>query len=162
MLDPDARRARGRVGDQLGTLGHARHPQPRLGQPARGRDNIRQDRARLRIDDYWHAERRGDRIDGDVVVCRADPAGREQIIVPRAKRVHRVGDALDNVRDDPHLGEPDALIVEPGRDLRDILVLCAARQDLVADHHQRGGPDTLRSHGAPVTHAAPCSSELCT
>ena len=33
------------------------------------------------MDDDRHAERRGDRVDGDVVMGRADPAGGEQIVV---------------------------------------------------------------------------------
>jgi Entner-Doudoroff aldolase len=34
IADLDPRRARHAVGDQLGALGHPRHPQPRLGEPA--------------------------------------------------------------------------------------------------------------------------------
>ena len=82
-------------GDQLRALGHPRHPQPRLGQPARaGRVIILEDRPRFGMDDDRHAERRRDRVDGDVVVRRPDPAGREQIVVARAQRVHRLADAL--------------------------------------------------------------------
>ena len=87
------------------------------------------------MDDHRDAESRRDRIDGDVVVGRADPAGREQIIVRGAKQIDRLANPLLVIGHDPHLRQPDALIVQPGRDLRDILVLGAAGQDLIADHH---------------------------
>ncbi len=46
----------------------------------------------------------------------------------------------------------DALAVEPSRELRDILVLCPARQDFVADHRQRRGPGfRLLDDSPPVT-----------
>ncbi len=135
------------MGDQLGALGHARHPQPRLVEPAGPvAVIILEDLARIGMDHDRHIERRGDRIDGDVVVGRPDPAGREQIIVAGAERIDRLDDALLVVGDDPHLGQPDALVVEPGRELRDILVLGPARQDLVADHRQGGGPGLLFAH----------------
>ena len=102
---------------------------------------ILEDRARLGMDDHRHAERRGDRVDGDVVVGRADAAGGEQIIVRGAQRVDRLGDPLLDVGHHAHFGQPDALDVQPARDLGDVLVLGAAREDLVADHDQRGGPD---------------------
>ena len=94
------------------------------------------------MDDDRHAERGGDRIDGDVVMGRADAAGGEQIIVARrAARSPPRRSARSIVGHDPHLGQPDALQVQPGRDLGDIAVLGPARQDLVADHEQRRRPD---------------------
>jgi hypothetical protein len=79
-------------------------------------------------------------------VRRPDAAGREQIIVAGPQRVHRVCDPLDVVGHHSHLGEPNALLVEPQRDLRDVLVLRPAGQDLVTDHQQRGGPATRIGH----------------
>ena len=73
--------------------------------------------------DDWYPERLGHRINGDVVVRRSDPAGREQIIVLGPKRVHALRDPRDVVGHDPHLGEADTLLVQPKRDLADILVL---------------------------------------
>ncbi len=93
-----------------------------------------EDRPRVGMDDHGHTERGGDRIHRDVVMRWADPAGGEQIIVCGAEQVHRLADAGEVVGDDPHLGQADALIVQPGRHLRDILVLRAAGKDLVADH----------------------------
>ena len=93
-----------------------------------------------------HTECRGDGVNGDVVVGRADAAGGEQIIVARAERVDRLDDPLGDVGDDAHLGQPDALDVEPGRELRDVPVLRPPGQDFVADHRQRCRPD--------ATHAA--------
>ncbi len=133
--------AGGRIGEKLGAFGHPRHAQARFGQlqipwPI----IILEDSPRLGMDDHRHAESRRNRIDGDVVVGRADPAGREQIVVSGTEQVDRLADPLLVVGDDPHLGQPDALLVQPGRDLRDILVLGPAGQDLIADHHQSGGP----------------------
>ena len=54
-----------------------------------------------------------------------------------------------------HLAQPDALDIQPGRDLRDIPVLRPARENFVADHDQRGGPGAggIR-HGAVIAAAA--------
>ena len=85
IADADARRARHPVGDQFGAIGDARHPQPRLGQPDTARRIIAfQNRPRFGVDDDIDVQRLGDRIDGDVVVRRADPAGGEKIVVAGA------------------------------------------------------------------------------
>ena len=77
----DAGRARHPVLDQLGALGHAGHAQPRLGDPAATGIISLEHGARPGMDDHRHAERGGDRIDGDVVMGRPDAAGGEEIIV---------------------------------------------------------------------------------
>jgi hypothetical protein len=76
-----------------------------------------------------------------------DAAGREQIIVSAPQRIGGVRNRLHHVRHHPHLAQPDALKVQPGADLRNILVVGAARQDLVADHQHGGGPDAWLIHG---------------
>ena len=55
------------------------------------------------MDDDRYAECGGDRIDGDVVMGRADPAGGEEIIVAHPERVHRLADRRHVVGDDAHL-----------------------------------------------------------
>ena len=92
------------------------------------------------------AERGGDRIDGDIVMRRPDAAGGEQIVVARPQRVDGFDDAILYVGHDSHFGEPDSLQIEPERDLRNILVLSAARQDFVTDHTQCGCPDAFACH----------------
>ena len=59
------------------------------------------------------------------------------------------GDALDSLDDavldvgnDANFGKPNALNLQPARDLRDVFVVRSAREYLVADHDQRGGPDS--------------------
>jgi len=58
----------------------------------------------------------------------------------RAELVHRRGNSAHVVRDDPHLGETDTVLIEPFGDLGDIPVLSPSRQDLVADDDKRRGP----------------------
>jgi hypothetical protein len=158
IAQPDAGRSGHPVLDQLGALGDPRHPEPRLGHPAASRIIGFEDRARPGMDDDGPAERRGDGIDGDVVMGRADPAGGEQIIVLGAERVHRRRDPFDHVGDHPDLVQPDALEVEPAADLGDIAVLGPARQDLVADHQQGGGPDAFGGQGAGLRRFEPSRS----
>src|SRR3546814_12940029 len=67
-------------------------------------------------------------------------------ILTRANRVQRIDDLDLDVGNDPHFAETDPLHVEPGRDLRHILVLRAARENLVADHQHGGGPDSFVAH----------------
>src|SRR3546814_17545179 len=82
------------VGDEFGAVGGARHAQPRLGQLAAARRIIAfENRAGIGVDDDADAERLRHRVDGDVVVRRADAAGGEDIVVARANSVHR-SDAL--------------------------------------------------------------------
>ena len=98
------------------------------------------------MDDDIDPKRLGDRIDGDIVVGRADPAGGEHIVIARAQRVHRIDNLILNIGDDPHFAQANPLHVEPGRDLRDILVLRAARENLVTDHQHGGCPDAFVAH----------------
>src|SRR3546814_6283535 len=81
-----------------------------------------------------------------VVVGRADAAGGEDIIVARPQRVQRVDDLVLDVGNDAHFAQANTLHVEPGRDLRDIPVLGAAGENLVADHQHGGSPDAFVAH----------------
>ena len=98
------------------------------------------------MDHHAHAKRGGNRVHRDIVVRGADAAGGEEIIVAFAQRVHRLNDPVFLVRYDAHLGQADALHLQPFGHLRDILVVRAAGQDFVADNDERGGPDTI-GHG---------------
>src|SRR3982750_2748208 len=61
-------------------------------------------------------------------------------MVAGTKRVHRLADAGEIVGNDAHFRKADAVVVQPRRQLRDILVLRPARKDLVADHNESGSP----------------------
>ena len=83
-------------------------------------------------------KRLGDAIRRDVVVGRADAAGGEEIGVAAAQGVDRRDDLLLHVRHDADLAQIDA---DPGQvlgDVADILVLGAAREDLIADDEKSG------------------------
>ncbi len=82
---------------------------------------------------------------------RADPAGGEDVIEPPAHLVDRGDDDLGHVGNDPRLAQPDPGLVEPAGKKAQILVLGAARQDLVADDQHAGGDDPgLGSHAAGI------------
>ena len=131
------------IGYKVRAFGYPRHPEPRLGEsPARGIMPLK-DGARLRMNDDRQSKRRRDRIDGDVVVRRPDPARREEIVVRRQERMDRIADPLRIVRHDAHLAQADALDVQPAGDLGDVAVLRSAREDLVADDDQGCRPDSV-------------------
>ena len=92
------------------------------------------------------AERLGDRVGGDVVVGRADAAGREEIVVARAQRVERGDDLLLDVGHDARLAHLDADAGQIFGDIADVAVLGAAGEDFVADD-ENGGGDGLVGHG---------------
>jgi hypothetical protein len=71
-------------------------------------------------------------------VGRPDPAGGEDIGAAMSERIECVDDRSLLVADHPHFLEIDANRRQIFRDIADILVLGAARQDLVADHQQCG------------------------
>ena len=85
----------------------------------------------------------GDRVDSDIVVGRPDASGGEQLVVAHPKRIFRFDYGVAVIGDHAYFPQPDPLHIQPGRDLRDILVLGSAGQNLVSDHDQRGGPDTF-------------------
>ncbi len=95
------------------------------------------------MEHHRHAQRLGNRVDGDVVMRRANPAGGEQIIVARAQRVDCLDNRLLDIGHHAHLAQADALHVQPEGDLADILVLRAAGKDFVANDDERGGVDAV-------------------
>jgi len=98
------------------------------------------------MDDDSDSERGSYGIDGDVIMRRPDSTGREKIIISGSKLVDRGRDLRLDIRHDPHFGETDPLLVQPCRDLRDILVLSPTGQDLIADHQQRSRPNSFVAH----------------
>ncbi len=80
------------------------------------------------MQDHRDLQRRRNRLDGNVVVRRSDTAGREDIVIGRTQIIHGPADRRHIVRHDTHFVEADALHIQPGRDLRDILVLRPPRE----------------------------------
>ena len=141
IVNLDARSAGIRVAEELRAFGCPRHPQARIGEPARPiAVIILQDLPRLRVNHHGNTEGGCDRVHRDIVVRRTDAARREEVIVRRAQHIHCFSDPGPVVGNDADLGEPNPLLVQPDSDLADVLVLRPARQDLVADDEQRGGP----------------------
>ena len=103
----EARRLRDRVFDQLGAGRNPRHAQPRLVQigppgcaragapPPAGSTSIGTPKA-LAIE-----------FGGDVVMGRADAAGREDVGIAGAKRVDGSDDLVLDIRNDPDLADVD-------------------------------------------------------
>jgi hypothetical protein len=102
-----------------------------------------QDDERARIDVDGHPERLGHAVSGNVVMGRPDTAGGEDIDVARPKRLKRIDDRPLLVTDHPHFLEIDPERGQIFRDIADVLILGAAGQDSVADHHEGG--DLFRS-----------------
>jgi len=126
-----------RVVDERGALGHARHAQPPRRHLARAVMRLQQRDDGL-VQNHGQAKRFGDRIRGDVVMSRADPAGGEDIAVAGGQRPHRVDDLRFDVAHHPRLGQPDAERGQLHRDMVQIHVLGAAREDFVADDQDGG------------------------
>ena len=81
----------------------------------------------------------GDAFGSNVVMGRADTAGRKEISVPRPQRVHRGNDLRLLIGNDPHFSQIDADAGQKFGDVADVFILGAARQNFVADHQHRGG-----------------------
>ncbi len=112
----------------------------RLGELEAARHVVgRHHRQRPRIEVDRHIESLGDRIGSDVIVGRTDATGGEQVVVTVAQHIDGGDDFHLVVGDNASLLELDA---EPGKMLgkeADVLVLGAAREDLVADDQHGGG-----------------------
>src|SRR5262245_31000126 len=144
IADPEARCPRHLVEDEIGSLGHARHPHARFVHLGTGRLHpLVQDGERTRIDAYRHSERLSYAVGSDGVMGRPDTASREDIGVTMPKRVKRIDDSTLLVADHPYFLEIDPERGEVFRDIADVLILGAAGQDFIADHQE--GADLLRS-----------------
>src|SRR5208283_827059 len=98
----------------------------------------------------FDAERRRYRIGGDVVMRRADAAGREKIIVTLAQRIDRRDNLSCDIGNHARLAEIDADLAQLIGDIGDVLVLRAAGQDLVAyDKDRRRDGCRLRHDLSP-------------
>src|SRR5208337_1665990 len=102
-----------------------------------------QDGGRARIDVDRNPERLSDAVGGDVIMGRSDTASREDIGIAVPERIDRIDDRPLLVADHPHFPEIDPERGQIFRDIADVLVLGAARQDFVANHQQGG--DLFRS-----------------
>ena len=121
---------------------NARHAHARLVEFAADLGQaLLQDRDRLGMKFERNAEGLGDAFGGDVVMRRPDAAGGEHIGVFRAQRVERLDDRGLVVGDHPHFLQVDADRGEIIGDVADVLVLGAARQNLVADDKHGRGDD---------------------
>ncbi len=143
---PDARCARHLVGNQIRTVRHPRHSQTAGVYAAASFIICMQRRAGLWVDDHLYPQRRRDGINGDVVMRRADAAGREQIVVARPQGVDRLDNCILVIRHHPHFFQTNALDIQPQGNLADVFVLGAAGEDFIADNHKRGGVDAGFCH----------------
>ena len=135
-----ARRGGNRIVDQHRAFGDAGHALARLVEldphPFIAR---RQQGARVFSHRDPRAKGRADRIGGDVVMGRADPAGGEYMAVAPGQRAHRLADRRRVIADHAHFAQVDPRLREPAGEVMGIAVAGAPREDLVADHqHCRG------------------------
>ena len=103
-----------------------------------------------------HAERGGDAVHGDVVVCRAD-AARGQHVVERGRELaHVARDLGDHVGDHVHARHVDTLAAQLAQQVGRVLVLDLPRQDLVADDDDPGGGHrAIRQRRLPILGRVP-------
>ena len=151
ISDPDARRTRKPVFDQVRPFRDARHAKPLVVKTAARGVILLQRGPRLGMDHNAHPKSRRNGIHRNVVMGRPDAASREQIIIARTKGVHRFYDGGLIIGHHSHFLQADALDIQPERNLRDILVGGPARKDFIANHDQCGSPDTGLGHGNLLT-----------
>ena len=103
--------------------------------------------ARFGMNDERDAKRRRDALGRDVVMRRADAAGRQDVIEFAPDLVDGRDDRRGIVGDDSRLAQPHAGLVETLGEKPQIRVLDAAGEDLVADDQNAGGDGFLRLVG---------------
>ncbi len=103
----------------------------------------RQNGTGIRVHHHLAAQRGGNGIHGDVIMGGADAAGGEQIIIAHSQRVHRFRNSSHVIGHHPHFLQADALHAQPFRQIGQVRILGAARQDFIADHQQGGGVDAF-------------------
>ena len=127
VLQTEAGRDRDLVLDEAGTMRNTRHAQPcRCRLDTATRVILEHERFDLGMMIDRHAEGLGDTVGRDVVVRRADAAGREDIGVTAAQLVDGVDDLVLEVADDTHLFQADTDHRAVIGDRADILILRAS------------------------------------
>ncbi len=135
----NAGRTRHLVGDKISAIGHAGHAQAaRVDTTARFIIGM-QDGASLWMNNNIDAERGCNRINGNVIMRRANAAGGKQIVIACTQEVYRLYNGIHVIGDHTHFAQANALNIEPKRNLANVFVLCSAREDLVADDYKRCG-----------------------
>jgi len=146
IANPEARRSRHLVEDEIRALGDARQAQARLVHLGTGRLHpFVQDGERARIGVDRHTERLRHAVGSDVTVGRPDSAGGEDIGVAMPERIECVDNRSLLVADQPHFLEINTECRQIFRNIADVLVLGAAGQDLATDHQERGRDKLVRS-----------------
>jgi hypothetical protein len=135
VIEPKPGRIADRVVDQHRAGGDARHFKTRFVQI---RAAAAQPFDGLGVELQWHAERACDGLGGDVVVRRADAAGRKNIAVFRAALVQLRDDRRLIVTNDTGLDELDAEFRKLEAEELQVRILRLSGQDLVADNHHAG------------------------
>ncbi len=100
-----------------------------------------QHRFGIRVLDNRSAKRTRDRVDADVIVCWSDAACGKDIVVSGTAGIDGGDNRPHLVRDDARFAELDTLNIQPFAKISEVRILCASREDFVADNDQRGGPD---------------------
>ena len=135
VADGKARRGGDRVVDQRGAARHGGHALA-CGIELAGRIGSLHARPGLGVRFPWNAEGLSHAFASDVVVGRADAARGEDVIVGRADLVDGGDDHLGLVRDNADFLQTKAPFGAALRDVVDVFVDGAAREDLVADDDQ--------------------------
>ena len=139
ITDPEARRPRHLVENEVSALGDAGQAQARLVHLGAGRLHpFVQDGERARIGVDRNTKRLRHAVGGDVTVGRPDTAGGEDIGVAMPERIECIDDRSLLIADHSHFLEIDADRGQILRDIADVLVLGAAGQDLTTNHQERG------------------------
>ncbi len=119
-----------------------RHPAPgpQLAQPG----------LEVRVDLRRLAARRGDRLAGQVVRRRAQPAGRDDEVGPAEAGRERVGHLVEVVGQGGQPGDPDAQPGQGAGQLPGVRVARLADGQLAADAQQLGGQESAAFEGCHV------------
>src|SRR6266542_1271743 len=139
---PAVRRVRETIARPSAALGHVRLLEVHLRHPGAGEpgEALSQPLLDVRIAHQAYPGDRGDRLAGDVVLCRAETAGEDRRVGPPECLADRGGDPLLVVT---HHGVPQAVPTDVGEPLADpggVAVDDLTEQQLGAD------PDDLAAH----------------
>ena len=146
ILDLYPRCARHFVSDQIRAFGNARHAQAAIVHAAACLVIFLKNFLCHRMQHHGHTKRRRNRIDGNVIMRRPNTTGSEQIVIACTQCIHCLNNRVLHICDHAHFAQANALHVQPQGDLRDIFILRAARQDLIADDNKGCGIDAGVGH----------------